>query len=54
MEDSTSRRLIIMSDPNSPSFFTRIFANDSFRKGIAAAVAGAIVSVISETLWPSA
>ena len=44
-----------MSNDNSstPSFMSRIFANDSFRKGVAAAVAGAIVSVISETLWPS-
>jgi hypothetical protein len=41
-----------MSDPN-PSFFHRIVGNDSFRKGIAAVIAGAIVSVISETLWPS-
>ncbi len=42
-----------MSDSNSPSFFSRVVANDSFRKGIAAVIAGAIVSVVSETLWPS-
>jgi hypothetical protein len=41
-----------MSDPN-PSFFSRVVGNDSFRKGIAAVIAGALVSVISETLWPS-
>lgn len=43
-----------MSEPNTASFFSRVIGNDSFRKGIAAVIAGAIVSVISETLWPSA
>ena len=42
-----------MSDSNTPSFFSRIIANDSFRKGVAAVIAGAIVSVISETLRSS-
>jgi hypothetical protein len=42
-----------MSDSSNPSFFSRVLSSDPFRKGIAAAVAGAIVSVISETLWPS-
>jgi hypothetical protein len=51
IEEFTSRRFI-MSDPN-PSFFNRVIGNDSFRKGIAAVIAGALVSVISETLWPS-
>jgi hypothetical protein len=41
-----------MSDPT-PSFFNRVVCNDSSRKGIAAVIAGALVSVISETLWPS-
>lgn len=43
------------SDNNSsnPSFFNRVLGNDSFRKGVAAVIAGAIVSVISEALWPS-
>ncbi len=43
-----------MSDPNNPSFFSRVLANDSFRKGIAAAVAGTLVSVVVEALWGSA
>lgn len=51
LEAQVSRRFI-MSDPN-PSFFSRVVGNDSFRKGIAAVIAGALVSVISETLWPS-
>ena len=41
-----------MSVPN-PSFVSRVFISDPFRKGIAAVIAGVIVSVISETLWPS-
>jgi hypothetical protein len=41
-----------MSDPTA-SFFSRVISNDSLRKGLAAAIAGVIVSVVSETLWPS-
>ena len=52
MEDSTSRRFI-MSDPNSPSFFSRIFSNDAARKGLAGAIAGILVAVVSEVVWPS-
>jgi hypothetical protein len=42
-----------MSDLENPSFFSRVLSSDPFRKGIAAVIAGAIVSVVSETLWPS-
>ncbi len=42
-----------MSDPTSPSFFSRIISNDAARKGFAAVVAGLIVATISETLWPT-
>jgi len=36
-----------------PSFFSRVLGNDSFRKGVAAVIAGAIVATISEALWPT-
>jgi hypothetical protein len=38
---------------NGPSFIGRVIGNDSFRKGIAAVIAGAIVATISEALWPT-
>lgn len=38
----------------SPSFLSRIIANDAARKGVAGAVAGLLVAAISEILWPSA
>jgi hypothetical protein len=41
-----------MSDSN-PSFFSRIFANDAARKGLAGAIAGILVAVVSEVVWPS-
>jgi hypothetical protein len=41
-----------MSDPTS-SFFSRIFANDAARKGVAGAIAGILVAVVSEVVWPS-
>lgn len=40
--------------PNdSPSFFSRLINNDSAKKGAAAAVAGIVVAVVQEALWPS-
>jgi hypothetical protein len=48
------QRFIAMSNtPDSPSFFSRIFSNDAARKGVAGAVAGILVAVVSEALWPS-
>jgi hypothetical protein len=46
----------MQNDPDfsSPSFFSRIFQNDAARKGIAGAVAGVLVAVVSEVLWPKA
>lgn len=41
-----------MSTNISPSFLSRLIANDAARKGLAAAAAGLIVAAISETLWP--
>jgi hypothetical protein len=41
-----------MSINESTSFFSRIFQNDAARKGLAGAVAGVLVAVVSEALWP--
>jgi hypothetical protein len=38
----------------SPSFFARILGHDATRKGAAAAIAGVVVAVVSEVIWPSA
>jgi hypothetical protein len=44
-----------MSNPAADSnFFSRIFQNDAARKGVAGAVAGILVAVVSEVLWPKA
>ena len=43
----------IMSNPASPNFFSRVLSSDPFRKGLAAAIAGAIVGLVSEALWPT-
>jgi hypothetical protein len=36
-----------------PSFFERLINNDSAKKGAAAAVAGIVVAVVQEAIWPS-
>jgi hypothetical protein len=38
---------------NTPGFLARVIGNDSAKKGLAAAVAGVLVAVVSEALWPS-
>jgi len=45
-----------MSTPSasSSSFISRIFQNDAAKKGMAGAVAGILVAVVSEVLWPAA
>ena len=45
-----------MSNPaaDSTNFFSRIFQNETARKGVAGAVAGILVAVVSEVLWPKA
>lgn len=35
------------------SFFSRVLSNDAARKGLAAAVAGVIVAVVTEVVWPA-
>ena len=42
-----------MDNDNKASFFDRIIGNDSFKKGVGAAVAGILVAAVVETLWPS-
>jgi hypothetical protein len=34
------------------SFFGRVVSNDSFKKGVAGAFAGALVAVVGELLFP--
>ena len=49
------RRYIPMSNPiETPSFFSRVITNDAAKKGFAGAVAGMLVAVVVESLWPSA
>ena len=46
-------------NPNDPdaqeerSYISRVFDNDSAKKGAAAAIAGVVVAVVQEALWPS-
>ncbi len=39
--------------PGGDSFLTRVINADSTKKGAAAAIAGVLVAVISEAIWPS-
>jgi cell division protein FtsX len=39
---------------SSTSFISRIFQNDAAKKGMAGAVAGLLVAVVTEVLWPAA
>ena len=42
-------------DPENPgaSFIKRVIASDSAKKGAAALIAGVVLAVVSEALWPS-
>lgn len=42
---------IVPTNPN--SFFGRVTQHDAARKGAAAFVAGVLVAVVSEALWPA-
>lgn len=44
------------SDPGAPAtpYVMRVLTADSTKKGAAAAIAGLLVAVISEAIWPSA
>jgi hypothetical protein len=50
---SSSRSFIPMSTTTT-SFITRTFQNPAATKGISAAIAGILVAVVSEALWPTA
>ena len=41
------------SVPNGETFFSRVLANDALKKGVAGAIAGALVATVSELLWPT-
>lgn len=36
-----------------PNYLARVLGSDSFRKGVAAAAAGALIAIVSEALWPT-
>ncbi len=36
-----------------PSLFDRVLASDAARRGISGAVAGILVGLVSELIWPS-
>jgi hypothetical protein len=42
-----------MTNSVSPSFFSRVFSNDAAKKGVAGAIAGMLVAVVTEVLWPN-
>jgi hypothetical protein len=42
----------IESNPESPSFIGRIFANEAAKRGVAGAVAGILIATVLE-LWTS-
>jgi riboflavin transporter FmnP len=42
---------LIMSIVQIGSFFRRVANNDSFRKGVASAVAGVLVATVMESIW---
>jgi len=37
----------------SPSLFDRVMASEAARRGISGAVAGVLVGLVSELIWPS-
>ncbi|MDC0743208.1 MULTISPECIES: hypothetical protein [Polyangium] len=43
------------SNPENPgtSFIKRVLGNDSAKKGAAALVAGVVLAVVTEAIWPS-
>lgn len=40
-------------EPDRPSYVSRVFTNDTVRKGLAGVAAAILVGAISEALWPS-
>jgi len=35
------------------AFFSRVFTNDAARRGLAGAVAGILIAIVSEAVWPA-
>lgn len=51
MNKNDNKNGIIVDDDN--GFWARAFRHDAFRKGIAAAAAGAVFALASELIFPS-
>jgi hypothetical protein len=39
--------------PHHTAYFRRVLRNDATRKGAAAALAGIVIGLLTEALWPS-
>jgi len=49
MNDKNNAQIVTAS----PSLFDRVLASDAARRGISGAVAGILVGLVSEIIWPS-
>lgn len=49
MNDKNNAQLV----PANPSLFDRVMSSDAARRGISGAVAGILVGLVSELIWPS-
>ena len=48
------QEIAMSNDQNTePSFFSRVMSSETTKKGIAGVIAGLLVAVVTETLWPS-
>jgi hypothetical protein len=47
------QEVLTMTNPASTSLFSRVFSNDAAKKGVAGAIAGMLVAVVTEVLWPN-
>ena len=50
MNDNSNKTQIVAAQP---SFMNRVLSNETARKGLAGAIAGVLVAVVSEVIWPS-
>ena len=39
--------------PTDPSYFSRVVSHEASKKGLAGALAGVLIAVVLEALWPS-
>jgi hypothetical protein len=51
MEDFNLQEVLTMTNPASSSFFNRVFSNDAAKRGIAGAIAGMLVAIVTEVVW---